>query len=81
MERLPQILQRIADRAWLLLTAGIAVFLAYWMVFGMFEAREDQVVTAVLGWSVWPFYIPGIVSLILWGLVAVAQLFGEVTHA
>jgi hypothetical protein len=28
----------------------------------------------VLGWPVWPFYLPGIASLVLWAAVALADL-------
>ncbi|MCA0962010.1 TRAP transporter small permease [Salipiger bermudensis] len=81
MERLPAKVQRFADRSWLLLTAAIAAFLAYWMVFGLLEARDDSAVTSVLNWPVWPFYIPGIASMVLWALIALAQIRGEVAHA
>ena len=69
------------NRAWLAVTCGVALFLAYWMVFGLLEAKSDGVVMAVLGWAVWPFYIPGILAMILWGAVALSQMFGEVSHA
>ena len=77
MDRLPQAVQQNVDRVWLVLTAGVALFLAYWMVLGLLEARDDVAVTSVLGWPVWPFYLPGIVSMGLWGLVALAQIRGE----
>ncbi|MDT8326971.1 MAG: TRAP transporter small permease [Roseovarius sp.] len=76
MDRLPQRVQRGFDRLWLILTAGIALFLAYWMVFGLLEARSDGAVTSVLGWAVWPFYVPGLASMILWALVAATQITG-----
>lgn len=81
MDRLPKSVQQVFDTAWLVLTAGIAAFLAYWLVMGMFEARDDSAVTSVLGWSVWPFYIPGIASMALWALVALAQIRGDIRHA
>lgn len=68
--------QRVLDRCWTLLTALLAGFLAYWMVFGMLETQADNALSRVLGWHVWPFYIPGIVSLGLWALVALLQTFG-----
>ena len=67
-------LQRQLDRAWLLLTAAVAVFLGYWMVFGLLESQSDRVTTSILGWPEWPFYAPGAVSLVLWAAVAAAQL-------
>ncbi len=62
------------ERLWLLATMAIALFLAWWMWFGMLRARADALVTGVLGWPDWPFYLPGIASLILWALVAAVQL-------
>ena len=75
MDRLPQVLQRGFDKLWLVLTAAIALFLAYWMVYGLLEARSDTLVTSVLGWPTWPFYIPGLASMILWALIALSQLW------
>lgn len=69
--------RRAIDRLWLIATAGIAAFLAWWMTFGMFEKQSDHAVTGVLGWSEWPFYIPGIASMALWALVALSQIPGE----
>ncbi|WP_294611701.1 TRAP transporter small permease [Roseovarius sp.] len=81
MDRLPHVLQRAFDRLWLACTAAVALFLAYWMVFGLLEARSDGVVTSVLGWAVWPFYLPGLVSMILWALVAATQIAGGTPDA
>ncbi len=81
MDRLPQRMQRGFDKLWLILTAAIALFLAYWMVFGLLEARSDGAVTSVLGWAVWPFYLPGLGSMILWALVAASQLAGGAQDA
>jgi len=74
MNAAPRRVQRIADAASLVLLAGAALFLGYWMVLGMLETRADNVLSRVLGWVEWPFYIPGIVSLVLWAAVALAQL-------
>ncbi len=76
MERLPEPARQLIDRLWLLLTAAVALFLAYWMVFGLLEAQSDTVVTSVLGWPTWPFYIPGLASMILWSLIALSQMKG-----
>ena len=81
MNRFPRGVQRAADRLWLIVTAVIALFLAYWMVEGLSQARADNAITTVLGWSVWPFYIPGILSLLLWAAVALCQLVGRSHHA
>lgn len=79
--RMPQSLQRAIDLLWLSVTIAVALFLAYWMVFGMLEVRSDQVVTSVLGWATWPFYIPGLLSMILWALIATDQAFGGAADA
>jgi TRAP-type C4-dicarboxylate transport system permease small subunit len=49
---------------------ALAVFLSVLMVYGMLETRSDHAVSRVLGWPVWPFYLPGIVSLALWAATA-----------
>ena len=56
---------------------ALALFLAGWMWVGMLETREDGVLSRVLGWPEWPFYLPGILSLLLWAAVAAAQLFEQ----
>lgn len=81
MVRAPRKLQRAIEILWLAVTAGVAGFLCYWMVIGMAEVRDDGVVTSVLGWDVWPFYIPGIASMALWALVAAAQIMERPEHA
>ena len=55
--------------------AATALFLAYWMRLGMIETQEDGALSRVLGWEEWPFYLPGIASLILWAVIALAQIF------
>ena len=72
---MPAGVQRALDVLSLVLTIFLALFLAYWMTLGLLETRADHAVSRVLGWPEWPFYLPGIASLILWALVAVAQLF------
>ncbi|WP_295315531.1 TRAP transporter small permease [Roseobacter sp.] len=81
MDRLPEGFQNGIDRLWLALTAAVALFLAYWMIFGLLEARSDTVVTSVLGWPTWPFYIPGLASMVLWALIAVSQIKGSTSDA
>lgn len=71
----PAPVQRGLDRLWLLVTAATAAFLAWWMAIGLVQKREDGVLTSVLGWPEWPFYAPGVVSLTLWALIAVSQMF------
>lgn len=71
---LPDGLRRVLERVWLLVIIALAVFLAWWMIFGMLQARADALVTGVLGWPDWPFYLPGIASLVLWAAVAAIQI-------
>lgn len=78
--RAPPAVQRGVDRLWLGVTVLIAGFLCWWMVLGLAEKHDDGVVTRVLGWPEWPFYVPGIASLILWGLIALSQMSGRAPH-
>ncbi len=57
--------------------ACLSVFLAYWMILGMLETRADHALSRVLGWPEWPFYLPGVVSMLLWSTVAALQLAGR----
>lgn len=72
-ERLPAAVRGALDRLWPALIAVVAGFLAATMFLGMLESRADGTLTPVLGWPEWPFYAPGVASLALWGLVALAQ--------
>lgn len=72
--KIPTRVKQGLDTVWLLMTILLALFLAYWMTLGMFETRQDNALSRVLGWPEWPFYVPGIVSLILWALVSVNQV-------
>ena len=69
-------MQRTIDRVWLVLTAAVALFLGWWMAYGLIEARADGMLTSVLGWPVWPFYLPGIAAMALWAAIALAQIRG-----
>jgi TRAP-type C4-dicarboxylate transport system permease small subunit len=73
----PARVQRGLDILWRVVTAVVALGLAGYMVEGMRESRSDHAVSAVLGWSEWPFYGPGIVSLVLWAAVALYQIGSE----
>lgn len=57
-----------------ILMAAIAVFLGVMLYFGMNEARSDGTVTAVLGWDVWVFMAPGIISCGLWAIAAIMTM-------
>ena len=73
VKMMPLRLQRGLDLLALVGTAGLAFFLAYWMALGLLETRADGALSRVLGWPEWPFYLPGIASLLLWGAVATSQ--------
>ena len=70
VERMPVRLQRLVDAVSLIGMTLLVLFLLYWMTIGMVETRDDHAVSRVLGWPEWPFYLPGLVSLALWALVA-----------
>ena len=55
-------------------TIALALFLAWWMALGLLETRADGTLSRVLGWPEWPFYAPGVLSLLLWAAVAACQL-------
>jgi len=67
---MPAGLVRVIDRFSLLLTAALAFGLALAMAAGMGQARADGIVTGVRGLPEWPFWLPGIVSLAVWGVTA-----------
>ena len=71
---MPRAIQRGLDTLWQLLIAALAGFLAWKMTLGMLETYADHALSRVLGWPVWPFYLPGIASLALWAAVALADL-------
>jgi len=77
LKNAPAGFNRFIDRFSLVLMAVMALFLAYWMVLGMQETKSDGALSRILGWQEWPFYIPGIASLILWAVVALSQLRDE----
>ncbi|NQV99544.1 MAG: TRAP transporter small permease [Rhodospirillales bacterium] len=67
--------QRALDRFSLIGMTAMALFMAYWMLLGMLETRDDHALSRVLGWPEWPFYFPGLLSLILWAVIAFFQIF------
>ena len=77
MNKAPAWLQRFTEKCWSVLVLIMALFLMGWMIVGMFEKQADHVVVGVLNWVEWPFYIPGILSLLLWAAIAFVQLFDE----
>jgi len=81
VSRLPASVRRGLDRLWLVTIVLLAMFLAYWMTLGLIETRDDRALSPVLSWPEWPFYIPGILSLLLWALIAGMQVFESDDHA
>jgi TRAP-type C4-dicarboxylate transport system permease small subunit len=77
VEMMPAALQRFLDGVWLLLTSCLGVFLAWWLTLGMLETHADNALSRVLGWPEWPFYLPGIISMLLWSVIAALQLAGR----
>lgn len=74
-QRFPVSLNRALDRLWVIAALITAIFLAYWLLQGIWERRGDNSITRVLGWLEWPFMVPGIISLALWMAVCAVQLF------
>jgi TRAP-type C4-dicarboxylate transport system permease small subunit len=72
-ERLSKRSQHTLDRIWSAAIGLLALFLAFWMFQGMAESRSDNALSPVIGWPIWPFYIPGVLSLLLWAFVAAFQ--------
>ena len=79
-EKLPKHLQRGLDRAWSAAATLLALFLAYWMLLGMLESRSDGALSPVIGWPLWPFYLPGVLSLLLSAVVAALQAVEKVSR-
>ncbi len=77
---LPPRIRRGFDIAIAFAMAGLAAFLAFWMTVGLLETRADGALSRVLGWPEWPFYLPGIASLLLWAVVAALQAFEREDH-
>jgi TRAP-type C4-dicarboxylate transport system permease small subunit len=71
--RMAPVVRRALDRIAALGMTVLALFLAYWMAIGMAETRADHALSRVLGWPEWPFYLPGIASLLLWAAIALTQ--------
>lgn len=78
VERFPGGVRRAIDRLSLALMGLLAVFLTYWLILGLLENRADGVVSPLLGWAEWPFYLPVVLSLALWALVAFTLLVAPV---
>ena len=76
VERLPIGVQRAVDAISLIGMTLLVGFLLYWMWIGMIETRADGAVSRVLGWPEWLFYLPGLISLALWGAVAAVAAHG-----
>lgn len=75
-ERLPPPVRNGLEASGLGLTGSIALFLAFWMAQGLLESRADGRIAGVLGWPEWPFFVPGLFSLLLWAAIAADQLRG-----
>lgn len=73
----PRAVQKALDTASLAAISALSLFLAYWMMAGLQETRDDGALSPVLGWPMWPFYIPGVASLLLWSAVAAIQAFAR----
>jgi TRAP-type C4-dicarboxylate transport system permease small subunit len=77
---IPAGLQRVLDALWQLLMGALALFLAWKMTLGAIETYQDHALSRVLGWPEWPFYLPGIASLLLWAAICFADLTAGAHH-
>ncbi|MCI4661389.1 MAG: TRAP transporter small permease [Neomegalonema sp.] len=68
--------QRLGDLG----IGAAALFLSYWLGLGMIESHADGAVSRVLGWPEWPFYIPGLLSLLLWAAIALSHGLSAQPH-
>ncbi len=67
-DRLPRWLQRGAGNLARIGQLALVLFLFYWIAHGMMDARADGLQSPVLAWAEWPFYLPGLMSLVLWAI-------------
>lgn len=71
----PDWFARVVDTLSAILMTALALFLGYMMVHGLIEVRSDNTLSAILGWPIWPFYVPGIIAMFLWAAIAGNQIF------
>ena len=71
----PDWFARAVDTLSAILMTALALFLGYMMVNGLIEVRSDNTLSAILGWPIWPFYVPGIIAMFLWAAIAGNQIF------
>ena len=57
---------------WRDLPSSIGNWSSVWDAFDRWNS--DGTLSRVLGWPEWPFYAPGVASLLLWAAVAASQL-------
>lgn len=74
MKSAPRALQWISHVTSSLLMASTALFFAYMLYQGVEQARGDGTETAVLGWPVWAFMLPGVFSCLLWFAACLVNL-------
>ena len=80
MNLFPAWFGRVVDVVSATLMTALALFLGYMMIHGLLEVRSDNAMSAILGWQLWPFYVPGIISMFLWALVCMTQIFERNAH-
>lgn len=81
LERLfPAKLNTVLEQFWCLVMVIVVTGLGVALFFGMLETQADQAISRVLGWPVWPFYLPGLLGLGLWAAVTTTQLIGGSAH-
>ncbi|MGF1650242.1 MAG: TRAP transporter small permease [Hyphomicrobiaceae bacterium] len=61
------------------LFACVAGLLALALVYGALDAATFGTLTPVLGWQVWPFFVPAIIGCALWSFTAAAMAAGLIS--
>jgi TRAP-type C4-dicarboxylate transport system permease small subunit len=74
MQKAPDWANRAVEVLSACLMAAVAMTMAFMLIQGTLEVRGDNVETAVLGWPVWIFMPPAVVSCVLWSMAAIVPL-------
>ncbi len=74
MAKAPAAVGKLIDVISLVATLALALFLIYWMWAGMLDARRDGLISHLLGWQEWVYFIPGLMSFALWAAVILSLL-------
>lgn len=77
MTNAPRWLENLVEKFSSLLMLATVVFLAWMMVLGTLQVKEDGDLSQVLGIPVWPFMAISIVSMVLWVATCLIDIFPD----